>query len=209
MFVKSVYDNQTELINAILHLHCSSDIELDPTYSKGLFYKDGIKEPKYKFDIEPLFKDVIRANSKNLPLPDNSLETIIFDPPFLATKGKSLETKNSDNNKMVNRFGCYSTEKELFKYYQKSLIEFLRILKYNGILIFKCQDKVSSGKQYFSHTFIMNYAEEIGFYIKDLFILLAKNRLVAEWQRKNQKHARKYHSYFLVLQKSNKKIQYT
>ena len=46
------------------------------------------------------------------------------------------------------------------------------------------------------------------FYPKDLFILLAKNRLVADWQPKNQKNARKFHSYFWVFQKCSKKIEY-
>ena len=35
-------------------------------------------------------------------------------------------------------------------------------------------------------------------YNKDLFILLAKNRIVGH-NHNNQKHARKFHSYFLVL----------
>ena len=56
--------------------------------------------------------------------------------------------------------------------------------------------------------FIANEAINIGFYPKDLFILLAKNRLVADWQAKNQKNARKYHSYFWVFEKSNKRIEY-
>lgn len=34
-----------------------------------------------------------------------------------------------------------------------------------------------------SHVFIMNEAIKIGFYPKDLFILLAKNRLTADWLR--------------------------
>ena len=37
-----------------------------------------------------------------------------------------------------------------------------------------------------SHCFIHNEATQIGFYPKDLFILLAKNRLIANWQAKNQ-----------------------
>ena len=82
------------------------------------------------------------------------------------------------------------------------------MLDNKGILIFKCQDKVSSGKQYMSHCFIYNEAIKIGFYPKDLFILLAKNRLVADWQLKNQKNARKFHSYFWVFEKNNKKINY-
>ena len=99
-------------------------------------------------------------------------------------------------------------EKELHQFYVDSMKELHRILKQDGILIFKCQDKVSSGKQYMSHVFIMNKAVEIGFYPKDLFILLSKNRLTAEWQAKNQKNARKFHCYFWVFQKSDKKIEY-
>ena len=59
-----------------------------------------------------------------------------------------------------------------------------------------------------SHVFIMNEAVKIGFYPKDLFILLAKNRVVADWQVKNQKNARKFHSYFWVFQKAIKNIEY-
>ena len=55
-----------------------------------------------------------------------------------------------------------------------------------------------------SHVFIMNEAVKLGFYPKDLFILLAKNRLVADWQVKNQKNARKFHSYFWVFEKAIK-----
>ena len=59
-----------------------------------------------------------------------------------------------------------------------------------------------------SHCFIYNEAVNVGFYPKDLFILLAKNRLIADWQMKNQKNARKFHSYFWVFQKSSKKFDY-
>ena len=131
----------------------------------------------------------------------------MFDPPFLATKGKSLILEN-DSNKINKRFGVYPTEKELHQFYINALKEFYRILKDDGILIFKCQDKVSSSKQYFSHNFIMNEAEKIGYYCKDMFILLAKNRIMANWQLKNQKNARKLHSYFLVFEKSKRRIDY-
>ena len=60
-----------------------------------------------------------------------------------------------------------------------------------------------------THCFVYNEAVKLGYYPKDLFILLAKSRLVADWQTKNQKNARKFHSYFWVFQKSPKTIQYT
>ena len=209
MYVKSFSYNQHQIIKWILQLHCETDIELDPTYSVGGFYKQGIKQPKFKFDIMPRKPGVVKAFAENLPIKDSTINTMIFDPPFLATKGKSLDCPlHSGQNKTVRRFGWYPSEKELFDFYSCSLSEFNRVLRPGGILIFKCQDKVSSGKQYFTHAFIMREAEKIGFYIKDLFVLLAKSRLVADWQLKNQQHARKFHAYFLVLQKSNRKIEY-
>jgi len=203
MYIKSVSNNQHQILKWILRLHCNTeDIELDPTYSVGGFYKQGLNTPKYKFDIFPVRPDVVAAAAEDLPVKDSSIRTMVFDPPFLATKGKSLDNPTNDmQNKTVRRFGCYKTEKELFSFYKKALIEFKRILEPKGILIFKCQDKVSSGKQYISHNTIINYAEELGFYTKDIFILIAKNRMIPKWQTVNQKHARKFHSYFIVFQK--------
>jgi len=204
--VKSTYNNEQLLLRALLSLHCGGkDIELDPTYSKGNFYKQGLNPPKFKFDIDPQIEGVRQANAESLPLPDESVEVIMFDPPFLATTGGSLK-KDNDSNKINKRFGVYPNEKALHEFYNKALSELYRVCKKDGILIFKCQDKVSSGKQYFCHCFIHDKAIEKGWYAKDLFILLAKNRIVADWQLRSQKHARKFHSYFWVFQKIDKKI---
>ena len=206
--IKSTNYNQIDLISDIIKLHVPQGfIDCDCTYSVGNFYKDGkIKEPQYKFDIIPTRNDIIKADCRDLPLKDESLSCIIYDPPFLATTGKSLKT---DNGNIINRrFGVYTNETELHQFYIDSLKELYRILKKDGILIVKCQDKISSSKQYMSHIFIYNEAVKIGFYPKDLFILLAKSRVVANWQAKNQKNARKYHSYFWVFQKNNMKIEY-
>lgn len=206
--IKSISYDQEEIIKWILDLHVPNHkIDCDCTYSKGVFYKGEIEEPTYKFDILPIDDSVQYGDSRNLPLEDNTLECIMFDPPFLATTGKSL-TENNEGNIINKRFGVYPSERELHQFYIDSMKESHRVLKDDGILIFKCQDKISSSKQYMSHVFVMNEAIKIGFYPKDLFILLAKSRLVADWQLKNQKNARKFHSYFLVFQKTDKQIQY-
>lgn len=207
--IKSVYYDQESLIKGILSLHVpKGEIDLDPTYSLGNFYKNtGIRRPKYCYDINPQVSGVQYGDSRDLPLKDCSVDCEMFDPPFLATTGKSL-TQSDDGNVINKRFGVYPNEKELHQFYVDSLAEAYRVLKDKGILIFKCQDKVSSGKQYMSHVFIMNEAVKAGFYPKDLFILLAKSRLAPEWQVKNQKNARKFHSYFWVFQKTDKVIEY-
>lgn len=206
--IKSISYDQQEIIKNIILLYIpSGQIDLDPCYSKGVFYKDSdILDPTIKLDINPQVDGVEYGDCRQLPLQDDSINSIVFDPPFLATTGPSL-SKNDDNNKINKRFGVYDSEKSLHQMYYDSLKEFYRVLKNDGILIVKCQDKISSGKQYLSHIYITNMAENIGFYAEDLFILLAKNRIVADWQVKNQKHARKFHSYFIVFRKKNDKAK--
>lgn len=206
--VRTTSYDQAEILQNILKLHVPDGvIDCDPCYSKGNFYENtGITAPRYRFDIEPQSEDVVFADCRNLPLADNSLNCIMFDPPFLATTGKSLYS--NEGNVITRRFGVYPTEKELHQFYADSMREFYRILRKNGILIVKCQDKVSSGLQYMSHVFMMNQAVELGFYPKDLFILLSENRIYAKWQTENQRHARKYHCYYWVFQKNSTVVHY-
>lgn len=194
--IKSIEYDQHKIIKNIIELHCPQGIELDPTYSKGNFYKTGaIDEPLEKFDLFPQSDDVLHADACNLPHLDAAISSIMFDPPFIVG-----HTKNKPTGIIGERFHGFPYIKDLWGWYSDCLKEFHRILEEGGTLIFKCQDTVSSGKQHFSHVFIMNEAEKIGFYCKDLFILLAKNRIIGHNQHKQQ-HARKFHSYFLVFKK--------
>ncbi len=199
--IKTISYDQHEIIQDIINLHCPYGIDCDLTYSKGNFYKK-IEEPRYKFDINPLTHDTVKADSRNIPLLDNSMNTLMFDPPFVA----AIPKKNAEGI-ITKRFGYFRNVPKLWKYYNETIGECYRVLKSNGILIFKCQDTVDSSKQYFSHVQIMNYAVSAGFYPKDLFMLLAKHRLTgSSW--KVQQHARKYHCYFWVFKKEQSKVIY-
>ena len=207
--IKSVSYDQGEIIKNIISLYIpSGKIDCDPTYSKGnLYNKTGITHPTYKFDINPQTEDTIYGDARQMPLEDSSINSIMFDPPFLATTGPSIK-KNDPNNIINKRFGVYPSESDLHQFYVDAMKEFYRVLFPDGVLVFKCQDKISSSKQYLSHVFIINEAIKLGFYPEDLFVLLAKNRLVAQWQLKNQKHSRKFHSYFIVFKKNPTVVEY-
>lgn len=191
--IKSISFDEQEIIRDILYLHTDNKpIDCDPTYSIGNFYKNGLTEPKYKFDINPQIKGVVKSCSTNLPLDDNSIEVLMFDPPFM------FEKRNRKNENIMNkRFSMYNNGfNELKEHYINSLIEFKRVLKRKGLLIFKCQDYTDS-KTTLTHTFVHQWAQEIGFYAKDLFILLSKGAITNKGLK--QRHARKYHSYFFVF----------
>lgn len=196
--ISSISKDEGEILRSILTLHVPAGvIDLDPTYSKGKFYRyEGLSAPLLRYDIDPE-AGVEVADVRALPLPDASVGSVMFDPPFLATTGPSLGRKDA-NNLMVQRFGVYKSEEELHRFYTDALNELARVIWPDGVLVVKCQDKVSSGRQYFSHILIYMAALRAGFYAKDLFVLEARSRLVAPWQR-NQQHARKFHSYFWVF----------
>lgn len=53
----------------------------------------------------------------------------------------------------------------------------------------------------------MNMAVSAGLYPKDLFILLAKNRIIG-YNHAKQKHARKFHSYYWVFKNEPFSVDY-
>lgn len=206
--VKSISFSNDEIIKDIMILNDIKYFDLDCTYSIGVFWKN-LPQPKYKTDLYPQKNDVIKANSNNLPFENNSMENIMFDPPFVIS-GETYKENDNGSSIIAKRFEGYKNFDELKNHYLGTLKETYRILKDDGILVFKCQDTVSGGKNYFSHCIILNMALSVGYYPKDLFILIAKNRINAfnneKW--KTQYHARKHHSYFWVFQKSKCKINY-
>ena len=196
MVISTIGYDQDQMLADILSLHLNGIIELDPTYSKGVFYKNGkIPQPLHKFDLFPQTEDTVKASAEKLPFWPNSVESIVFDPPFIVG-----HTKEKPTGIIGKRFHGFAYIEDLWHWYDLCLAEHYRILKKGGKLVFKCQDTVSSGKQWLSHVHIINEAEKLGFYTKDLFILLAKSRLIGH-NHSNQKHARKFHSYFIVFEK--------
>lgn len=198
--IRSIYFDQSEIIRSIIHLHCkNNEIDVDLTYGNGSFYRE-IQRPKICSDIEPLFDFVIKADSRNTGIIENSVNSIMFDPPFLTYIKKSREHKNG-NVIMSSRFGGYYSYSELEEHYISTIKEAHRILTPKGILIIKCQDIIHNHKMHPTHINVVNWGNDIGFRLKDLFILAAKNRMPGP-QKGKQRHARIFHSYFLVLERN-------
>jgi hypothetical protein len=205
--VKSVCESNFEAINNIMKLYDIEQFDLDCTYSKGNFWK-GLKGPKNKSDIYPVNDTVVEASSENLPFEDGSMNSIMYDPPFVIA-GATYKDNKEGSSIIAKRFEGYTTYDDLTRNYYNSLKELYRVSANKGIVVFKCQDTVSSGKNHFTHSMVMNMAMEIGFYPKDLFILTTKMRINSfgtKWTR--QQHARKYHSYFWVFEKIKPRVKY-
>lgn len=194
--LETVYTDQSELLQTIIQLYCPSGFDLDSTYSTGGFYRDtGVTIPELRFDIAPRSSFVEQADCRELPLPSRSVRTAIFDPPFIHAAGK--------NSIMGKRFGSYPSQKLLMEMYYDALVEHRRVLIKKGILVFKCQDIIQSGKQEWNHVKIHAMADRLGFNVLDNLILVMKNKITGHnWKR--QVHAHKTHCYFMVLRKGKR-----
>jgi hypothetical protein len=192
---KSYSFSQDEVLKWIIALHNNGkQFDVDLTYSKGIFWRN-FPKPKYCFDILPIH-GTIQASAENIPLSSESATSVMFDPPFIIKDVKGREPTGI----IEKRFSAFKSIEDLWHFYESAIIESRRILKPGGILVVKCQDTVSGGRQYISHYQVIQSAERIELYCKDIFILLARSALVSPFM-KRQEHARKMHSYFIVFVK--------
>ena len=217
--VKSISFDQKEILYNIMQLHNGGKpYDCDITASTLKFYEVksndayNIPEPKYLFDVYPQFDRVGKITPfQKIPLEDESIESIIIDLPFVISPHNAPSAKNpKEGSSLISqRFSSFYPVGELYENEYWWLKEAFRVLKPNGICVFKMQSTVSGGLQIWSVPFAFMAAQKLGFYIKDEFILEAKARLISAGKYKAQQHARKYTSTFWVFEKNEKKAKKT
>ena len=198
--IYSFFDNEQECIQSILDIHNEGKpLDLDPMYNQGMFYKNTVKQPTFRFDLNANEKgyDAQQGDATNLPLADKSVHSVILDPPFMF--GTHGQTKNNIINK---RYTMFDKFEQLETCYKGILKEAHRVLDKNGILIFKCQDSTDN-KTTMTHCLVYQWAIEQGFYAKDIAILNIPTSKIYNGSLK-QRHLRKTHCYFWVFQKKGK-----
>lgn len=187
----SIFENDGKILEAINEIHLKNKwIDLDCTYSKGVFYK-GINEPRIKSDLNPINESIIKSDCRDLSFLSGKINSIVFDPPFLFRNRKSV-----NNDLICKRFSYFSSFDELKKMYVESLVEFSKRLNKKGYLLFKCQD-MNDNKFYCTHNFIINEAEKLGFELKDIVIKKSKSKIQKDALQQNC--FAKIHSYWLVF----------
>jgi hypothetical protein len=202
--VRSVYSTQDEILRAILRLHAREGFDCDLTFGNGSFWKT-LPKPPHCYDLEPTAEGVKAGSSIKIEHPDRSLGHTVFDPPFLTY----VRAGRTGNGKMImsGRFSGYWRYDELEAHYKGTLQECARVLRGGATLTFKCQDIVHNHKLHPTHINVVQWASEFGLRLKDIFILAAKHRLPAPNRNGSQKHARIFHSYFLVFEQPKARME--
>lgn len=192
----------------ILDLHVPDGAKIaDVTYGTGVFWKN-VDLTRYELIPSDIATGV---DCRALPYENETLDAIVIDPPYMEGLLRSKKDHKAGSGSHSAFREYYSNGDEVTTegpkwhgavtdLYYKAGAEALRVLKDKGIAIVKCQDEVSANRQWLTHVEIINHYEELGFYTKDLFVIVRQNKAVIA-RLKKQVHARKNHSYFLVFVK--------
>ncbi len=206
-------ETNAEVFPKILKLHVPLfSTVADVTYGKGVFWRN-VPEGNYNVLATDLKTGV---DCRNLPYEKSSIDCVVLDPPYMegllrensnhrggAGTHVSFREAYSDNGKAKIQAKPTSGRwhAAVRNLYVSAGLEAYRVMRKKGILIVKCQDEVSANKQWLTHVEIITEYANMGFYAKDLFVVVRKNKpSVSRIIR--QVHARKNHSYFLVFIKS-------
>lgn len=202
-----------ELFPKILELHVPlGSTVADVTYGKGVFWRN-VANDLYELIATDIDMGV---DCTDLPYDDGSIDCVVLDPPYMegllrqnnehkAGSGTHISFRDAYSSNNNGEKSSTNPSKKKPKWhaavldlYVRSGHEAYRVLRKKGVLIVKCQDEVSANKQWLTHVEIINAYEAMGYYTKDLFVLIRNNKPSVS-RIKSQKHARKNHSYFLVF----------
>lgn len=196
-----------EVFRKVLQLHVPAGATIaDVTWGRGVFWQ-GIPKGEYKVIPSDISTGV---DCRRLPYENESLDALVLDPPYmeglfrretghLAGGGSHAAFRSHYSNGTATRTGP-KWHAAVVDLYFKAGKEAHRVLKSEGVFIVKCQDEVSANRQWLTHVELINEYASLGFYAKDLFVVVRANRPVVSRLLK-QVHARKNHSYFLVFVK--------
>lgn len=191
---------------ASVYLHPGNHI-LDMTWGNGVFWKK-IDQTQYvmvRNDLAPDRGDV-HFDFRSMPYNSESFDSVVLDPPYASRSSKrglkaSID-KGYNNFSQALHLGIFGTEKTM-QFYKDGMLEAKRLLRPNGLLLVKCMDEISGGKQMRNHFTIWEIATcQLGLMDEDLFVLVQKQ--IPAMRHPYQKHARKNNSFLWVFRKENK-----
>ena len=188
----------------ILRLHVRRGATVaDVTFGRGVFWRR-VQQGLYNLLATDIADGV---DCRALPYGEGTIDCVVLDPPYM--EGFYRQRVDSGHQAFAQAYSNGSEAEDGAPRYHAAVrsmyfaagAEAYRVLRPKGVLIVKCQDEVCGNRQWLTHVEIINHYATLGYYAKDLFVLMRSSR-PGMGRLKKQVHARKNHSYFLVFVKA-------
>lgn len=171
----------------------------DVTFGKGNFWNKLDLSP-YEFFPSDAVHEQFRYDFRALPYQDESLDVVVFDPPYVTHEISECKTGYRGGIQQRYNSVAASSPEEIRELYEDGIREAYRILVFGGVLVCKCMDFSRSTGNHWQHIDIFNFASSLGFEAADLFVLTTQARLSVSGRE--QDRARKNHSFLWVFEKA-------
>lgn len=193
------------------------DLVVDCTYGKGAFWTEYqhlgpfVASDRYVMPARetlPARAQARLADCRDLGFPDETVDVVVFDPPYITTGTKAKTTVPE----FYNSYGLDTgpqNKAQLALLMFGGMKEAKRVLVAGGLLMVKCSDYVESGRFQQGHLRVLLSARALGFEQVDEFILHSgpgpQPKANLDGSPRRQVHARRTHSFLCIFQKPKTK----
>lgn len=174
------------------------DVVADVTYGRGAFWKQPAagEVPQIRHEIDPEIGDGVDCRA--LPEPDESIDVVVFDPPYRAAHGGT----QVGGDKLYPGYNLPASNldstNDVLNLYRDGIKEAARVLKPGGRIMVKCQDLSYSSRLHLTHLDVLRHMVSAGLDLVDMFVLVNNKRAPINKAAKRQERARRAHSYLLI-----------
>lgn len=203
--ILSAYRGRNDIVfRNILKLYVpEGSIIADVTYGLGKFWTL-VDQSRYNL----LASDIQTGTDfRDLPYADGSVDAVVLDPPYMHYSSGTAYLNHTDFDHRYKVNTQHHENKRghdaMLELYIEGASEAKRVLKHRGIFVVKCMDEVAGNEQRLTHVELVSRLSKEGFSVEDLFVVMRVDTPTLS-SPTIQKHARKNHSYFLVLRKQER-----
>lgn len=172
----------------------SDDLVVDVTYGRGKFWTKYRPENLVAHD---LYKGD-GVDFRQLPEDDESVDVLVFDPPYMAQGGRATSTVPD----MLDRYGLVEVPKSVVESQQliaDGIKEASRALAKSGRLFVKTMDYITGGAYVKGRHHVVQVATDLGLEQVDEFV--HHKGLGPQPGGRAQLHSRRAHSFLCIFQK--------
>lgn len=185
------YQSNADLIIACRDLGYIEGTVMDPTYGMGTFWAKWKPDELCAWDLDPEKSPKrVSVDFTDLPRPDRSIDTVVFDPPY--------KLNGTPDEAIDNRYGVHQPTRwqDRMDLCKRGIDECARVSR--KWLLIKCQDQVCSGKVRWQTIEFGSAAVDSGFELVDMLHYVAYR---PQPEGRSQIHARRNYSTMLVLRR--------